>query len=69
MKVARLMTSHNNAEPPGSDFRTCDMICNEDPVHFQFGKSGHSYGRLVREKVFTDELNMNEHIIGIHGYI
>ena len=63
------MTSHKAAYPRGSDWRTSNLVCNEDPETFLFGKLDHSYGRLVTSETFTDELNFNEHIIGIHGYI
>lgn len=63
------MTNHKAAIPKGTDFRTSHLICNNDPSNFRFGKEGHAYGKLVKEESFTDQLGMNEYIVGIHGYL
>lgn len=69
MKITRTMTSHKAAIPKGIDWRTNHLICNDDPTNFRFGKLEHSYGQLVNTESFTDDLNLSEHVIGIHGYI
>lgn len=69
MVIERQLTLHKAAIPKGSDFRTCHLICNGDAEAFRFGKLEHSYGKLVSEEIFVDELEFYEHVIGIHGYM
>jgi hypothetical protein len=66
MQIKRRLTFNKNDH---QNFRTTNMVCNDDPENFRFGKEQHLYGGLNEDELYLDQLELADHIIGVFGYL
>jgi hypothetical protein len=68
-QVSRKVTSQKAARPKNSDWRTTNLILNDDQHKFRFGVKKNLYGSLVTNEVFTDYIPEFCQVIGVHGFM